>query len=719
MGKKLSDYFKEFDIKFSKINEIDKKFHEEKLSVISFANKALVKDKNGLFSEEYIRTRFVYGLINSGMYPKEHICIEFGFPKGNTKTKLKPDIVIFKNKNWYKEYQVAQKLKNYSAIRQQMLVIFETKKNNKTIESAIENQLRSAMSENESKERIFGVYFDDKNDILIFKKLGNSPIRRFNEELELSGGGLINLNYDRRDILIDLPTHDDFIKNNQSISDLTKLRTDALEAIDEENFKDFIAQLKRDADRTKPKHSERDLIVEFLTLKVFDEKRSKRDKGYLSFYILPSEKKSDNLGEHTFRERINKLYIDAKKEYSKVLSAPYFSYDKNLRPSDSNEERFLIALIESFQKRAILKAKNESFNQIIFNNFGDEKQKHDKGQFFTPIPVVKSIIGMLNPIKGEELCDPCCGICDFPAMAFRYSHRNDSEYPPSAPNFYGFDIEKNNLKLAELNLVLNGDGGAILHQMDSISQKLLITGIPMKEGKFTVDNYNNEDWSHIDDSDQDIKRFKIIATNPPFGKGRDLKTGAKGKWDKPKETIQLYETFRNKLAPSKSGEYKYPNSIDTGVLFLENAYKLLEDGGRMGIVLSNSIASIQEWQNIRTWLIERMRIVALFDLPANTFGETGVATTIIIAYKPKEDEKHLLNEDYEVFIKEIENIGYEVKTIKRSITFKPMFVIDESIFERTSKINEDFTSMLKDFKEFLQRQEYEIKKAFHLSELSL
>jgi type I restriction enzyme M protein len=39
----------------------------------------------------------------------------------------------------------------------------------------------------------------------------------------------------------------------------------------------------------------------------------------------------------------------------------------------------------------------------------------------------------------------------------------------------------------------------------------------------------------------------------------------------------------------------------------------------MAIVLSNSIASIKEWQNIRRWFIERMRIVATFDLPSNTF----------------------------------------------------------------------------------------------------
>jgi type I restriction enzyme M protein len=63
------------------------------------------------------------------------------------------------------------------------------------------------------------------------------------------------------------------------------------------------------------------------------------------------------------------LYKDAKRAYPKVLSKPFFFYDKLLRPSDSNDEKFLIALVQIFQRKAILKSKNESFNQIIFNNF--------------------------------------------------------------------------------------------------------------------------------------------------------------------------------------------------------------------------------------------------------------------------------------------------------------------------------------------------------------
>jgi type I restriction enzyme M protein len=706
----LKQYYDEFDMKYGTLEEIDKSFYKN-LGVVSFISKAKTKDINGELSEEYIRARFVYSLIHSGLYPKEYICVEFGFPKGNTKTKLKPDIVVFKNKKWLDDFKNAQTNKNFSIIRQNILVIFETKKNNKSIENAIENQLRSAMNENESKDRIFGIYFDNQDDILIFKKFGNSPIRRFDENIESSGSGIENLNFDKRDFLVDLPSYEDFKQNNESISNLEKLTINSLEAIDETNFASFMYQLKKNADLLKPKHDERDLIVEFLTLKVFDEKRSKRDKVNLDFYVKPEEIKNDGLAQESFRERIIKLYKNAKKEYSKVLSKPYFNYDKNFRPSDANEERFLIALIQNFQKRAILKSKNESFNQIIFNNFGNEKQKADKGQFFTPIPVVKAIINILNPIKGEEVCDPCCGIADFPAMAFKYSHRKDEEYPPNATHYYGFDIEPNNLKLAELNLVLNGDGGATLEQMDSISQKMLINGNVCKIGDFTEKTYNIFDWSNKDDSDKDLKQFRIITTNPPFGKGRDLSITSENK-----PIINLYDTYKIKLDPDKKGNERLPSSMDMGVIFLENTYKLLEDGGRMGIVLSNSIASIKEWENVRSWLIERMRIVALFDLPANTFGETGVATTIIIAYKPKLSEKEILNNDYEVFIKEIDNIGYEVKTVKRTVTFKPQFIIDEDTFERTSSLNEDFTLMISEFKEFLKRQEEEIKESFHLKD---
>lgn len=707
----MKKYFEKFDTKYSTLEKIDSSFYEKELGVKAFCSTAKTKDAQGQPSEEYIRARFVFAMIQSGDYQKEYICVEFGFPKGNGGKSLNPDIAVFKTKDWIILWDEAKKTKSFSKIRQNVLVFFETKKNNKTVDDAIENQLRSAMNENESPERIFGVYFDNEEGILIFKKLGNSPIKRFDETKE---GDFGDLNIGQRDLIANLPTQKDFEENNESISRPNKLTLNSLDSIDESNFTEVLNSLKRANDRIHPKTDVHTLIVEFLTLKIFDEKRSQKDGVYTKFYYDTLEDKQK------FRERIQQLYKDAKNSYTKVLSRPFFGYDSMVRPSDAGDESFLIELVKEFQQRSILKTKNESFNQIIFNNFAEGKQKADKGQFFTPIPVVNAIVKMLNPQKNETFCDPACGIADFIAMAFRHMHREEIQskaFYENAENFFGFDLEASNLKLAELNLVLNGDGGAVLHQMDSLAQKYLDNGNVLEEGKFVTQNFAI-DWENRNDATKNPKKYKIIATNPPFGKGRDLKTGKSGKWDLPKDTMHLYETWEAKPTPDKKGKIKLPGSMDMGVLFLENSYKLLEDGGRMGIVLSNSIASIKEWENIRKWLIERMRIVALFDLPANTFGETGVSTTIIIAYKPKQSEKKLLSEDYEVFIREIENLGYEVKTKKKVVHFQPQFVIDEETFEKTGKKLEDFSQMQKDFSEFMKRQEEEIKKAFHSESLT-
>jgi hypothetical protein len=65
-----------------------------------------------------------------------------------------------------------------------------------------------------------------------------------------------------------------FIENNESISDLTKLKLDSLDAIDEANFSDLINNLKRAKDSIKPESQEHPLIVEFLHLKFLTKKEA-------------------------------------------------------------------------------------------------------------------------------------------------------------------------------------------------------------------------------------------------------------------------------------------------------------------------------------------------------------------------------------------------------------------------------------------------------------
>ncbi len=713
---KLAEAFKEFDRIYSELSEINPEWYQKNCGVFSTNKIANAKNSKGVFSEEYYRARMVWSLVETKMYQPENICVEFCIPKGSEGAKsLNPDIIVFKTDAWKTYYKKWDKSKSLpEELAKEMLIVWEAKENSSKVESAVTKQMAEAMNSYVG-EQVYGVYFDNQIDVLIFRKEGANPIKRYNPEKTIDGEGISKLNLGNRDSLGDLPTFKQFYENLKATEDVSKLNFLTNQPIDEDSFTDLLEFINRQQDKLNLSRNVQDLIVEFLTLKVADEKDVKKNKKkFFEFYIKPEEIKNE-YGTQEFRKRIVELYVKTKDEYKSIFNPPAFKYDKkgdSLTPSHGDDEKFLIGLIKVFQKKTILETQNANFNQIIFNNFGSSVEKAKEKQFFTPVPIVESIVKMINPQKDESICDPCSGICDFLAMGFRHIFKEELEKLPRADKFFAFDKDNKILKLAELNLVLNGDGNANIKIMDSVSCKLLIDGTLSTQRniiEFNTDNYSTEDWNNNNDENKNPLRYDTIVTNPPFGKGRDLQTGRDGKWDVPQKTMELYETWNIK---------EHPKSIDLGIIFLENSYKLLKEGGRMAIVLSNSIASIAEWQSVREWFISKMRIVALFDLPANTFGETGVATTVFVAYKPKTNEQHILEEDYEVYIKEIENVGYTVKTKDRIIIMSPDFVINEKTFEREkdSKGNDkrlsDLPDLVNGFNEWLQTNKHQYKEIY-------
>lgn len=140
----------------------------------------------------------------------------------------------------------------------------------------------------------------------------------------------------------------------------------------------------------------------------------------------------------------------------------------------------------------------------------------------------------------------------------------------------------------------------------------------------------------------------------------------------------------------------------------------------MGIVLSNSIASVDRWRGAREWLIQHMRLVALFDLPPNIFAETGVNTTLVIAYKPvdKAQLNKLVGSNYEIFVRDIRRVGYEVRTRNRVKYFKPLYKIKSDTFEieinenGEPMLDEEFTETIGVFREWCVSQEDHLRNIF-------
>lgn len=338
---------------------------------------------------------------------------------------------------------------------------------------------------------------------------------------------------------------------------------------------------------------------------------------------------------------------------------------------------------------------------------------------------------LVNPRDGETVFDPCCGIADFLSLSFVHALGKPDGWKLADANVYGVDLDKNMASLATLNMLLNGDGeaklfakpdkGSILTKIAESSPPALVDLIPSE--------HTRGQWDVWPDTTK-LKKFDVVLTNPPFGEDRAYRV----KTDADRKVIEMYETWHLTRQRAEDAEdafgathergkkklaAKGSDALDLGIVFLENAYRCVKENGRFGIVLSNSIASINKWRRVREWLMQRMRIVALFDLPANVFAETGVNISILIAYKPEPTPLKRLNESgYSIFVRDIQRVGYEKRTSKRNVFFNPIYQIDETTFDILVNeqgepvLDEEFTDTLAEFRQWSLGQEKTLQDLF-------
>ena len=394
---------------------------------------------------------------------------------------------------------------------------------------------------------------------------------------------------------------------------------------------------------------------------------------------------------------MKELYREAKTYYNNVLGENKINWKQEKHVKVVNE------IVKQFQDYSFVRSSNNDLYQLIFYNFATKFQKDEKAQFLTPLPIIDFIVKIVNPKAGETICDPCCGIADFLSKSYV-----NADMKLDDCQLYGFDNDYNMTVLAQLNMLLNGDGNAVIKyvpEYGTINQKYTVD-----KKIVALDSELNAGgkWDEWYD-ETELMNYDVILTNPPFGQNRSLDLSNPHDL----EVAKLYEMY------DKYTETNPKAGLDKGVVFIENAIRQIKVGGRFAIVVSNAIMSNNTWPFVRKWIIDNIRIVALFDLPENVFAETGVNTTIMVGYKPtKEKLQNLIKDDYSVFTRDINNVGYKKKTSQRTVKFDNDYALDPDTFETItndngeSVLNEDFSGIVKEFKEWCVNQELELKKLF-------
>lgn len=666
---------------------------------------------NGQPNEQYYKWQFLNCFVEAGLCSKDYIGVEVNLPKGNKDAApIKLDGAIFDDKDWFKHYTNFHQLKGDGKwdeanwLCDHLLCGIEFKKEGgKDVKGAFNSQLKSYM-EKSTRNVVFGILYDSER-LYLFKSEGKKYYRLSDEFNNEDAKGKVTPTFDIPDPYRNLLSFDDMIaydKTAVAVADYSGRKNDELDTIskaDSKKLDDALAGILVTMEGCSlTKQAGYYLLIQMIALKIFDEKQNSRG---LQFYINPHEINSDvnNKDLQQFLKRIEALREKASSKYKKILGTNHFN------ATDENHIKVAVECVRQFQNYSFTRSERSNLYQLVFYQFASQFSKNDNAQFVTPLQIIDFIVDLINPQHGETVIDPTVGVADFLSVAYLKSEGNLSD-----SDIYGMDIDSDMVLLATLNMLLNGDGESVIEQkagLGSLSAKFAeddsIICLKPKEDESDTYNYNG-DWDAPRPDGKKIKKFDIVLTNPPFGEGRPWKPEGEEV-----KVAQCYELW------NKYGQ----TSIDKGVVFLENAVRLLKDGGRMAIILSNSIASVDAHKKAREWLCRNMRIVAMLDLPANVFAEAGVRPTIIIAYKPAANSlATLLKTGYEVFAKDIKKIGYEVKTKNKVKCFEPQYKLNDVTFEKeinddgTAKLDEEFTDTVAEFRQWCNKQEHALKTLF-------
>jgi type I restriction enzyme M protein len=146
--------------------------------------------------------------------------------------------------------------------------------------------------------------------------------------------------------------------------------------------------------------------------------------------------------------------------------------------------------------------------------------------------------------------------------------------------------------------------------------------------------------------------FDVLMTNPPFGAKIPVTS---------KTLLQQYELGFKWKKDKKTGKWFRTNEVLSKqvpqVLFIERCLQLLRPGGRMAIVLPDGILGNPTSGYIRTFIREKAKLLAVVDLPVETFmPSVGTKTSVLFLQKKKQNE---VEEDYPIFMAVAEKCGHD------------------------------------------------------------
>ena len=204
--------------------------------------------------------------------------------------------------------------------------------------------------------------------------------------------------------------------------------------------------------------------------------------------------------------------------------------DESKLGSPANRERIIRGLLNHFDG---LDLRDENLREdaagggnvlgdsyeYLINRFADDAGKKG-GEFYTPRPVVRLIIELLQPREGMRICDPTAGSSGMLIYAAQYVQEHGGDLRDLA--LHGQERNLGTLAIGKLNLLLHGLRAARLEAGDVIAEPGLIdpSGRLLSYDRVIANPpFSLKNWGHDFAPNDPHHRFDRYGAIPPKTKG--------------------------------------------------------------------------------------------------------------------------------------------------------------------------------------------------------
>jgi type I restriction enzyme M protein len=526
---------------------------------------------------------------------------DYGYPKEHIQTRPQHRVKV-RPSDTKKEYPVdiavfLNQLKDDDGL---YIIVECKKKNRKDGRTQLENYLTLSTAYLgvwfNGEERFFIRKFVKSNGEIIFEEIPNIP--KFRQRVEDIGL------YKRRDLK---PTHNlkaifKSIRNHLAANTVGATRDEVL------------AQQ----------------LINIIFCKIYDEK-----------YTAPDEIVKFRAGIDEKPKEVEKRILDLFKEVKTNLPEVIDGEDKITLDTKS-----LMFIVGELQNYSLMESERDVIADA-FETFIGHALKGGLGQFFTPRNVVKMIVDILQPSENDKIIDPACGSGGFLIESLKFVWGQvDNKY--SKLGWSKVDIAKKQIEVATKN-VRGIDKDYFLSKVAKAYMNLVgdgTTGIFCEDSLESPKNWRSEAKSRIE-----LGTFDVLLTNPPFG------STIKVEGEEKLKQFDLAHQWKKKKTDNEFEKGNIKDKEAPQILFIERCLQLLKVGGKMAVVLPDGIFGNETESYVRNWILKNAKIIAIIDVPLETFlPHTGTKTSVLILQKI---EKGKITENYPIFLSIAEYCGHD------------------------------------------------------------